>query len=130
VKNLLPFLLVVALFVVLILVSSRNRRRAAAQNASRSERLTVGTQVMTTSGLYGTIIGRNGDDTVQLQIAPGVEVKWALAALRDADSLAPPFRQGIGGGGIGGGNMTGGGMSGGSGVDMHKRSDQDPDAAA
>ena len=36
---------------------------------------------MTTSGLYGTVVGLNDDDTVQLAIAPGVEVKWALAAL-------------------------------------------------
>lgn len=114
-KNYVPFLLIVLLFVAMILMSSRNRRRAAAQNASRSERLTVGTEVMTTSGLYGTIAARNSDDTVQLQIAPGLEVRWALAALRDADSLAPPFRQGIGGG---------------DGVDMHKRSDEDPNAAA
>jgi preprotein translocase subunit YajC len=114
VKSYLPFVLVVLLFLVLILVSSRNRRRAAAQNASRSDRLTVGTEVMTTSGLYGTIVARNSDDTVLLRVAPNVEVKWALAALRDAESLAPPFRQGIGEGG----------------VEMHKRSDQDPDAAA
>jgi preprotein translocase subunit YajC len=113
VKNYLPFLLIIALFVVMILMSSRNRRRAASQNASRSERLTVGTRVMTTSGLYGTITRRNTDETVQLQIAPGIEVKWSLAALRDADSLAPEFRQGFGGG-----------------VEMQKRSDEDPDAAA
>jgi preprotein translocase subunit YajC len=115
VKNYLPFLLVVLLFVVLIAISQRNRRRAAAQESSRAERLTVGTQVMTTSGLYGTIAARNSDDTVQLEIAPGLQVKWAVAALRDADSLGPQFRPGIGGGG---------------GVQMHKRSDEDPDAAA
>jgi preprotein translocase subunit YajC len=114
VKNLLPFILVVLLFVVLITISRRNRHRAEVQQTSRAERLTAGTKVMTTSGLYGTIIARNDDETVQLQIAPGIEVKWALAALRDADSLAPPFRRGIPGGG----------------VQMHKRTDEDPDAAA
>ncbi len=113
-KNYLPFLLVVLLFVVLIMVSTRNRRRAAAQESTRAGRLAVGTRVMTTSGLYGTITGRNEDDTVQLQIAPGIEVKWALAALRDADSLAPQFRQGITGGGL----------------EMRKRPNEDPDAAA
>jgi preprotein translocase subunit YajC len=114
VKNYLPFLLVVLVFVILIMVSTRNRRRAATQESTRSQRLTVGTQVMTTSGLYGTITGRNDDDTVQLQVAPGIEVKWALAALRDAESLAAQFRPGITGGG----------------VEMRKRSHEDPDAAA
>ncbi len=49
---------------------------------------------MTTSGLYGTVVGINDDDTVQLAIAPGVEVKWVLAALRDVASIpVPPVRQ-------------------------------------
>ena len=32
---------------------------------------------------------------MQLSIAPGVEVKWALAALRDVESLPPQYREGI-----------------------------------
>jgi hypothetical protein len=35
------------------------------------------------------------DDTVQLAIAPGVEVKWARAALRDAASLPERYRRPI-----------------------------------
>jgi hypothetical protein len=47
---------------------------------------------MTTSGLHGTVVARNDDDTVQLSIAPGVEVRWELAALRDLASLPRQFR--------------------------------------
>jgi preprotein translocase subunit YajC len=50
---------------------------------------------MTTSGLYGTVVSKNDDGSVQLSIAPGVEVKWATAALRDAPSLAEGYRRGI-----------------------------------
>ncbi len=61
----------------------------------RAERIGVGTEVMTTSGLYGTVVGRHDDGTVTLSIAPGVEVKWALAALRDAASVPTQYRRAI-----------------------------------
>jgi len=73
----------------------RNRERATAQQAKFRERIGFGTEVMTTSGLYGTVTGVNPDDSVQLSIAPGVEVKWAVAALRDIESLPNQYRQGI-----------------------------------
>ena len=70
----------VVLFALLIL-GQRKRRQQAVLESERISRIGFGTEVMTTSGLYGTVVGRNDDDTVQLAIAPGVEVKWALAAL-------------------------------------------------
>ena len=94
--------ILIALFGMLM-AGQRRRRRAYAEEMVRIGRLGFGDEVMTTSGLYGTIVGRNDDGTVQLAIAPGVEVKWALAALRDAESLAAQYRQGIDGpGGRGG----------------------------
>jgi preprotein translocase subunit YajC len=51
---------------------------------------------MTTSGLYGTVTAKNDDGTVTLTIAPGVEVKWATAALRDAASLGAQYQRGFG----------------------------------
>ena len=41
-----------------------------------------GTEVMTTSGLYGTVASI-GDDTVDLEISPGVTVRWAKAAVAE-----------------------------------------------
>ena len=75
-------------------VTRRNRERAAAQQTKMRERIGFGTDVMTTSGLYGTVVGVNPDDSVQLSIAPGVEVKWAIAALRDVESLPTQYRKG------------------------------------
>jgi preprotein translocase subunit YajC len=94
VKTFLPFLIFVLVVGGLLVFSARARRRQAQQAVEQSERIGVGSEVMTTSGLYGTVVGRNPDDTVLLSIAPGVEVKWALAALRDIASLPPRYRAG------------------------------------
>src|SRR5664279_3628990 len=77
------------------MISMRNRRRQVAEEMVRVSRIGVGTEVMTTSGLYGTVVTRHDDGTVLLAIAPGVEVRWAAAALRDAESLAATYRRGI-----------------------------------
>ena len=94
-KQAWPYLIVLLLLFGLLAISMRNRRRMAAQEMVRASQIGFGTEVMTTSGLYGTVTARNDDGTVQLAIAPGVEVKWALAALRDASSLPDRYRQGI-----------------------------------
>jgi preprotein translocase subunit YajC len=90
-----PYLVVFVVLAALLLFSVRNRKRAMAAELLRAERIGVGTEVMTTSGLYGTVVAKNEDGTVQLSIAPGIEVKWAAAALRDAAALAPNYRRGI-----------------------------------
>lgn len=72
--------------------SARARRRQAAAEDERLQRIAVGSEVMTTSGLYGTVVARNDDESVQLSIAPGVEVKWAFAALREVSTLPDRYR--------------------------------------
>jgi preprotein translocase subunit YajC len=82
----------------MLFVGQSRRRRQVAEEMVRLEKIGFGDEVMTTSGLYGTVVGRNDDGTVQLAIAPGVEVKWALAALRNPESLPDQYRQGFAGG--------------------------------
>jgi preprotein translocase subunit YajC len=82
----------------MLFVGQNKRRRQLAHEMVRLDAISFGDQVMTTSGLYGTVVGRNDDGTVQLAIAPGVEVKWALAALRDPESLPDQYRKGFAGG--------------------------------
>lgn len=89
----LPYVVIVVLLVAMLLFSLRNRRRQVAEELVRVSRIGVGTEVMTTSGLYGTVVAKHDDGTVLLAIAPGVEVKWASAALRDAASLAETYRR-------------------------------------
>lgn len=80
--------------VALLMVFARRARVRSADSDARLRRdITVGTQVMTTSGLYGTVVAINADDTVILSVAPGVDVRWAFAALRDAPALPPRYRR-------------------------------------
>jgi preprotein translocase subunit YajC len=93
--NVWPYVIIVVLLAGMLLLSFRNRRRQAAEEMVRTSRIAAGTQVMTTSGLYGTVVARNDDGTVQLSVAPGIEVKWAAAALRDATSLSQSYRRAL-----------------------------------
>ena len=89
------YLIPLVILIGLMFYGQRSRRKALAEEMVRAERIGVGTEVMTTSGLYGTVVAREEDGTVMLSIAPGVEVKWALAALRDAPSMPQQYRRAI-----------------------------------
>jgi preprotein translocase subunit YajC len=91
-----PYLAVVVVLGAMLLFSMRNRRRQLAAQQELAGKIGFGSEVMTTSGLYGTVVARNDDqETVQLSIAPGVEVKWALAALRPVESVPARYRKGF-----------------------------------
>jgi preprotein translocase subunit YajC len=75
--------------------------------------VTTGSEVMTTSGLYGTVVSVNPDGTVLLSIAPGVEVRWTIAALREVDELPAQYREPI----AGAGERPGGRLSGADGTE-------------
>lgn len=95
--QILPLLLLTALLVGMMLFSRRNKQRMALADDRRRERITTGTDVMTTSGLYGTVVTVNSDGTVLLSIAPGVEVRWSVAALRELDELPQQYREPLAG---------------------------------
>ncbi|MEP7020917.1 MAG: preprotein translocase subunit YajC [Pseudonocardiales bacterium] len=93
-----PYVVPLALLFALFIFGQRKRRQQMVVEAERISQIAFGDDVMTTSGLYGTVVGRNDDDgTAQLAIAPGVEVTWALAALRDAKSLPDQYRKPLAG---------------------------------
>jgi preprotein translocase subunit YajC len=68
---LLPLLLLVAVFWLLVLRPARNRQRQAA--ALQAE-LAVGSEVMLTSGVFGTVTWI-GEETVRIDIAPGTSIR-------------------------------------------------------
>jgi preprotein translocase subunit YajC len=74
---LLPFALILVAFYFLILRPQRARARQAEQLQSR---LAPGVEVMTTSGLFGTV-NEIRDDSVVLQLSPGATVRVAKAAV-------------------------------------------------
>jgi len=94
--NLLPILILALLMVGMIVYTRRNRARSAIADQQRRQSLVTGSEVMTTSGLYGTVVSVNpDDDSVLLSIAAGVEVKWTIAALRIVGELPQRYRNAI-----------------------------------
>ncbi len=76
---LLLFLMVLALP---LLLGARRQKRALREAQELQSSLEVGDLVMTTCGLRGTIVGL-GEDTLDLEIAPGVHTTWVRAAIRE-----------------------------------------------
>ena len=77
VSGLLPFVLILVAFYFLIVRPARTRQRAAVE---LQERLAPGVEVMTTSGIYGTVVAVD-DTTIQLEVAPGTTVRVAKPAV-------------------------------------------------
>ncbi|ETB44375.1 preprotein translocase subunit YajC [Mycobacterium avium 11-0986] len=75
----LPFLLIMGGFMYF---ASRRQRRAMQATIELHESLRPGDRVHTTSGLQATVVGLT-DDTVDLEIAPGVVTTWMKLAIRD-----------------------------------------------
>ena len=75
--SLLPLVLIFVVFYFLVLRPARNRQREAMALQSR---LAVGQEVMTTAGLYATVVGVENEFVV-LELAPGVTTRWARGAV-------------------------------------------------
>lgn len=71
-------------FIWLAVVRPTQRRNRAAQELVES--LEVGLPVITTSGLFGRIVSLD-DETVQLEVADGVQLRYARRAIA---TVIPP----------------------------------------
>lgn len=71
-------LLAVPFLVLLYLMFSQRRRARAVSEAQAS--LQVGDEVMAAAGIFGTVVGVDGD-VVQLQVAEGVVLRVARRAV-------------------------------------------------
>ena len=81
-NSLTPILIIAVLFGVfylLIIRPQRNRQRRAQQMQGGVE---VGKRVRTTAGIYGTVTAIEDGD-VELEIAPGVEIRILRRAIMD-----------------------------------------------
>ncbi|ONM47830.1 preprotein translocase subunit YajC [Nocardia donostiensis] len=74
-------LILVALLVPMFL-GVRRQKREAEKIATMQDSLKVGDQVITTSGLYGTVVEAD-DTTVDLEIAEDVVTTWLRQAIRE-----------------------------------------------
>jgi preprotein translocase subunit YajC len=75
----LPLIIILGAF---MFFASRKQKKAMQATIDLHESLAIGDRVHTTSGLEGTITGIT-DDSVNLQIAPGVVTTWMKLAVRD-----------------------------------------------
>src|SRR5215208_3606360 len=75
----LPLLIILGAF---MFFASRRQKKAMQATIDLHESLVVGDRVHTTSGLQGTITGIT-DDSVKLEIAPGVITTWMKLAVRE-----------------------------------------------
>jgi preprotein translocase subunit YajC len=80
VEQYFPIIVLGLLALLLFVMPARQRKRIQAQNQAMQESLTIGTPVMTTSGLHGTVAVLD-EKTVDLEIAPGVVVTFARPAI-------------------------------------------------
>jgi preprotein translocase subunit YajC len=87
--ELVPLLFIAIAVIFLLVLPMRQRNRAMQRAQQMQTNLAPGVEVMTTSGLYATVASI-GDDTVELQLGPGVTVKWAKAAIAEIKSPVTP----------------------------------------
>jgi len=75
--NLFPLLLIAVLFWFLLIRPAQRRQREA---AATQQAASVGSEVMLTSGIFGTVVDST-DETLQLEVAPGTILKVARGAV-------------------------------------------------
>jgi preprotein translocase subunit YajC len=82
-NQLLPLLLMFGLLGLMMYFMSRRQRKAQEQQQQLQKSLNVGDRVMTTSGLYGTVVDTSSDTSITLEVSPGMETEWLRAAVRE-----------------------------------------------
>lgn len=77
----LPLVAIVALFWLMVIRPAQRRQKAV---AALQGNLQVGQRVMMSSGVFGSITSLT-DERARLQIAPGIEIEIARAAIAKVD---------------------------------------------
>ena len=84
--TLFPLVLIVLAFWLLVIRPARKRQHEMTRIQNS---VSVGSEVMLGSGIFGTVVSI-GDDTLKLAVAPGTEIKVARqAVVRVVDRTAP-----------------------------------------
>ncbi len=99
--NLAPLLLVIAVFGLMWVLILRPQQQRVRHHEALIASLAVGDEVITTGGIFGTIV-ELGDDVVVMEVADGVHLRVARPAVgqrlsseqvrRAADDVRPPTR--------------------------------------
>lgn len=77
----MPLLTMFLIFLVLYFLVLRPQAKRQREREAMLKRVDKGDRVVTTGGLYGTIVGTRGDDVLLVKIADNVRVEMARAAV-------------------------------------------------
>lgn len=77
----LPLLLLV--LAIPLFLGARRQKKAVQQQQELQNSLSVGDRVMTTSGMYATVVDTSDDTSIVLEIADGLETTWLRQAVRE-----------------------------------------------
>ena len=75
--NLLPIAFMFVIFYLIVFLPARNRQKKVQQMVTN---LKTGDKIVTTGGIYGTIVGFK-DDRIQVRIAENVKVEMSRNAV-------------------------------------------------
>ena len=75
------FIIFPVILLAMYFLMIRPQRARAQKMRQVQSSLAVGVEVITTAGVYGRIVAENEDDSVLLEIAPGVPIRIARAAI-------------------------------------------------
>lgn len=96
-SSLTPILMIVLLFGVMYFMMIRPQQKRRREAEQMQTTLGPGDEVVTIGGLYGTVVGV-GDDTVTLEVAPGVHTRYARPAIaRVVNSVQQPAEESVAG---------------------------------
>jgi preprotein translocase subunit YajC len=93
--SLLPLLMIVLLFGVMYFMMIRPQQKRRREAEQMQAALGPGDEVVTIGGLYGKVTGVD-DESVMLEVAPGVETRYVRAAIARVVTPASKPEQGAG----------------------------------
>jgi len=78
--SLVPLVVIVGLFVIMYFMMIRPQQKRRREAEQMQANLTAGDEVVTIGGMYGEVTAVD-DDSVRLEVAPGVQVRYARPAI-------------------------------------------------
>lgn len=85
--SLVPLVMIALLFVAMYFMMIRPQQKRRRELEQMQSSLTAGDEVVTIGGLYGTVAAVD-DETVTLEVAPGVRVRYAKPAIARVNNRA------------------------------------------
>ncbi|MQA06398.1 MAG: preprotein translocase subunit YajC [Streptosporangiales bacterium] len=80
-SNLQPILFLVVIAAVFYLLMIRPQQKKRKETQSMLQSLKPGSEIVTTAGMYGKIVAIDADDSLLVEVAPGVTCKYMKQAV-------------------------------------------------